>query len=88
MVEKTKPGLVHESGNLFHVPKVKEFSMSFLDDPNYEIDYGNDKFDYSSNKWEERKENYNALYEHEITTVDQMPFGSDQGILDPLLSKE
>jgi hypothetical protein len=48
-------------GNLFLLPKRPKTSYALLDDPAYEIDFGDSRFDDLSGKWEERKEKYDAL---------------------------
>ena len=58
----------NEAGNLFVVPKRRRTSYALLDDPAYEIDYGDSKFDDLSGKWGDRKEKYEALYENTTVT--------------------
>jgi hypothetical protein len=55
------------AGNLFVVPKHRGISYGLLEDPAYELDYGDSKFDDLSGKWGARKEKYEALYESTAT---------------------
>ena len=49
--------------NLFVVPKRRGASSELLENPAYELDYGDSRFDDLSGKWGARKEKYDALYE-------------------------
>lgn len=76
------------AGNLFVVPKHRGTSYGLLEDPAYELDFGDSKFDDLSEKWGARKEKYEALYESAAIPAQQAETAVQEEFPEPHSSKE